>query len=57
VSEGFPAKSFSIMLVGVKIARAHAKFSESGVRHYIDRRSTVDKHLGQWLAIDISLQV
>jgi hypothetical protein len=32
-------------------------FPEGGVRHYVDCRSTVDKHLGQWLAINVSSQV
>jgi hypothetical protein len=32
-------------------------FPEGSVRHYVDCRSTVDKHLGQWLAIDVSPQV
>jgi hypothetical protein len=45
------------MLVGIEISGAHAKLPEGSVRHHVDRSPAVNKHLGQWLAIDVSLQV
>jgi hypothetical protein len=36
---------------------AHAKLPKGGVWHHVDCSPTFDKHLGQWLAIDVSLQL
>jgi hypothetical protein len=40
-----------------QIPGAHAKLPKGGVWHHVNRSSTINKHLGQWLAIDVSLQV
>jgi hypothetical protein len=40
-----------------QIPGAHAKLPEGSVQHHVDRSSAINEHLGQWLAIDVSLQV